>query len=155
MSKLVPKRRDGGWPAAEWVLKAQWDAQQEIPHARLVILRDIATHPLNVHYNTEGQLKVGRLFAQAFLNSSLRIGGHTPQKILAMLGAKGREVVKESKLAMSPNATTLAGWLRTATGTRGRYPTAHFRSICLHDSTGGFQATPQRRLYTPQRTSNY
>jgi Ca2+-binding EF-hand superfamily protein len=54
---------------------------------------------MNVHYNTEGQLKVGRLFAQAFRNSSLRIGGHTPQQILTMLGARGRDAVTDRQLA--------------------------------------------------------
>lgn len=98
LSKLVPMRREGRWPAAEWVLKAQWDAQRQIPHSKMVILRDIEKHPRNVHYNTVGQLKVGRLFAQAFFNSSLRIGGHAPRQILAMLGAKGRDAVKKSQL---------------------------------------------------------
>ena len=100
LSKLVPNRRDGRWPAAEWVLKAQWDAQQEIPHAKMVILRDIETHPMNVHYNTEGQLTVGRLFAQAVLNSASRIGGHTPRQILALLGAKQHKDIKDRQLAM-------------------------------------------------------
>jgi len=99
ISDVVPQRIPGPYPAVEFVLKAQWDAQKEIPHARTVILRDIKKHPMNVHYNTEGQLKVGRLFAQAFLNSSLRIGGHTPQKILAMLGAKGRDAITDRQLA--------------------------------------------------------
>ena len=99
ISHIVPKPIAGPYPAVEFVLKAQWDAQKEIPHARTVVLRDIRKHPMNVHYNTEGQLKVGKLFSQAFLNSSLRIGGHAPQQILALLGAKGRDGVKESKLA--------------------------------------------------------
>ena len=40
---------------------------------------EIETHPMNVHYNTTGQLKVGKLFARTFLNSFLRIGDHTPR----------------------------------------------------------------------------
>jgi hypothetical protein len=33
----------------------------------MVILRDIEKHPQNVHYNTAGQMVVGRLFAEAYL----------------------------------------------------------------------------------------
>ena len=102
ISDVVPKRVSGPYPAVEFVLKAQWDGQKEIPHARTVILRDIAVHPKNVHYNTEGQLKVGKLFAQAFLDAEFRVGGQAPQKILTMLGAKGRDAVTKRQLAMYP-----------------------------------------------------
>ena len=44
-------------------------------------------------------LAVGKLFAKAFLQSDLRIGGHAPQQILAMLGAKGRDAVADHQLA--------------------------------------------------------
>ena len=54
---------------------------------------------MNVHYNTAGQLEVGTLFAEAFLKSSLRIGGHEPQKILAMLGARGKDAITDQQLA--------------------------------------------------------
>jgi Ca2+-binding EF-hand superfamily protein len=91
LSDLVPERNAGPYPAIQWVLKAQWEAQKEIPYFRTVILRDVQTHPKNVHYDTEGQLEVGRLFAQEFLDSSFRIGDHTPRQILAMLGARGRD----------------------------------------------------------------
>ena len=57
-------------------------------------------HPKNVHYNTEGQLKVGKLFAKAFLDSAVSIGGRTPQQILTILGAKGRDAVTDRQLAM-------------------------------------------------------
>ena len=100
ISDLVPQRVTGPYPAVEFVLKAQWDMQKVIPDARTVILRDIETHPMNVHYNTVGQLKVGKLFAQAFLNSALAVGGQTPQQILAMLGAQGRDAVTDRQLAM-------------------------------------------------------
>lgn len=66
ISNVVPKRVAGPYPAVEFVLKAQWMAQSEIPYTRTVILRDIETHPMNVHYNTQGQLEVGRLFASEF-----------------------------------------------------------------------------------------
>ncbi|HJN09324.1 MAG TPA: sialate O-acetylesterase [Pirellulaceae bacterium] len=100
ISDLVPQRVTGPYPAVEFVLKAQWDAQKEIPNSRTVILRDIETHPMNVHYNTAGQLMVGKLFADIYLKTSLRIGGHTPQKILTMLGAKGRDAVTDRQVAM-------------------------------------------------------
>lgn len=69
ISDLVPDRVPGPYPAVEYVLKAQWDIQQALPHAKTVVLRDIETHPKNVHYNTAGQMKVGRLFADAFLET--------------------------------------------------------------------------------------
>ena len=100
LSDVVPQRVSGPYPAVEFVLKAQWDAQKEIPHARTVILRDIPAHPNNVHYNTEGQLEVGKLFAQAFLASAFPVRGQTPQQILTMLGAKGRDAVTDGQLAM-------------------------------------------------------
>ncbi|MBP86369.1 MAG: hypothetical protein CMJ64_06600 [Planctomycetaceae bacterium] len=99
LSSLIPKRIDGRYPAIQWVVKAQWEAQTAIPNVRSVILRDITTHPMNVHYNTAGQLEAGKLFAQAFLNSAVRIGDHTPQQILAKLGAKGRGAVTDRQLA--------------------------------------------------------
>jgi hypothetical protein len=49
------------------VLKAQWDAQEAITNAKMVIIRDVETHPQNVHFNTAGQLECGRLFAEAYL----------------------------------------------------------------------------------------
>ena len=69
LSDLVPKLREGRYPAAEWVLKAQFDAEKKIPHSKMVILRNVEKHPANVHYNTAGQLKVGKMFAEAFLKS--------------------------------------------------------------------------------------
>ena len=101
LSNFVPKITDGPFPAAAWVLKAQWEAQQQIPNSKMIILRDIEKHPMNVHYNTKGQLTVGRLFAEAFRgDSSSRIAGHTPQQILAMFGAKGLSGVSVRQLGM-------------------------------------------------------
>ncbi len=100
LSDLVPKRIKGPYPAVEWVLKAQWDAQKEISNSSIVILRDIETHPMNVHYNTAGQLKVGGEFAKAFLKLTLRIGDHTPRQVLSMMGAKGKDAVTERQLSM-------------------------------------------------------
>jgi len=70
ISDITPQRVAGPYPAVEFVLKAQWAAQTKIPHTRTVILRDIKKHPMNVHYNTAGQLETGRLFAKAFLAMS-------------------------------------------------------------------------------------
>jgi len=67
LSDLEPQVMEGRYPAAQWVLKAQFDAQKAIPNSKMVILRDIERHPRNVHYNTAGQLNVGRLFGEAFL----------------------------------------------------------------------------------------
>jgi len=102
LSGLVPKVRAGRYVAAEWVLKAQFDAQKEISNSKMVFLRDIEKHPKNVHYNTAGQLKVGKLFAEAFLE---RVGqeqtglcGKKHREILAMLGVKGEAAVQPAKL---------------------------------------------------------
>jgi hypothetical protein len=62
-----PPELPPGRPGAFLVLKAQFDARKAIPHSTMVILRDIEKHPKNVHYNTAGQLEVGKLFAEAFL----------------------------------------------------------------------------------------
>ena len=67
LSDLEPEVVSGRYIAAQWVLKAQFDAQREIPNSTMVILRDIERYPANVHYNTAGQLVVGKLFAEAFL----------------------------------------------------------------------------------------
>jgi hypothetical protein len=75
LSKFEPQVVTGTYPAAQWVLKAQFDAQREIPRSRLVILREVETHPRNVHYNTEGQLATGRIFAAAFLDQFQRRDG--------------------------------------------------------------------------------
>ena len=99
-----PKNLPPGRPGAFLVLKAQFDAQKEIPHSKMAILRDIEKHPANVHYNTPGQLKVGKMFAEAFLSRAgrpsqiNRIGEKTPLQILAMLGAKGEAGAQPEKL---------------------------------------------------------
>ena len=67
LSDLVPERMEGRYPAAQWVVKAQFDAQKAIPHAKMVILRNVEKHPQNVHFNTAGQMVVGKLFAEAYL----------------------------------------------------------------------------------------
>ncbi len=104
LSDLVPEPMDGRYRGGQWVLKAQFDAQKEISHSKMVVLRDIEKHPQNVHYNTAGQLEVGKLFARAFSEQDgqpvgmIRIGGKTAINILAMLGAQGEDAVLPEKL---------------------------------------------------------
>ena len=104
LSDLAPHERAGRYPAALWVLKAQFDARKAIPYAHMVILRDIEKHPANVHYNTAGQLKVGKLFADAYLARTHTLSQvldpreKTPAQILAMLGAKGKDGIRPRKL---------------------------------------------------------
>jgi hypothetical protein len=54
-------------PGYGLVLKAQYDAQFELAPAKMIPLRDLGKHPENVHYNTAGQLELGRLFAQGYV----------------------------------------------------------------------------------------
>jgi hypothetical protein len=58
---------DGGYPAAKGVLEAKFDVQKARPNSKMVVLQDVGEHPASVHYNTAGQLAVGRLCAKAFL----------------------------------------------------------------------------------------
>ena len=67
LSSFEPPNPSAGRPGTWLVLKAQFDAQKAISNSKMVILREIETHPKNVHYNTAGQLEVGKLFAEAFL----------------------------------------------------------------------------------------
>jgi len=62
-SKLSELKR----PAALYVLQAQYEAQKELAPAKMVALRNLETHPRNVHFNTAGQLELGKLFAKAYL----------------------------------------------------------------------------------------
>jgi Ca2+-binding EF-hand superfamily protein len=102
LTDFKPPQLPPGRPGAWLVLKAQFDAQKTIPHSKMVILRDIDKHPANVHYNTAGQLKVGNLFAEAFLGSTAHedsgLGGKTHRQILTMLGAKGEAGAQADKL---------------------------------------------------------
>ena len=50
------------------MLKAQWDAQETIPNAKMVILRDVEKHVDGSHASTAGIMERGRLFAEAFLD---------------------------------------------------------------------------------------
>ncbi|MHC4596637.1 MAG: glycoside hydrolase family 99-like domain-containing protein, partial [Planctomycetota bacterium] len=68
LSDMVPTELNSGRIGAMWVFKAQWDAQQAITNAKMVIHRDLERHPKDAHYNTAGQLELGRLFAEAYLD---------------------------------------------------------------------------------------
>ena len=67
LSDLEPEIMDGRYPAAQWVLKARFDVQKAIPNSKMVVLQDVGEHPANIHYNTAGQLVVGKLFSKVFL----------------------------------------------------------------------------------------
>ena len=56
-----------GRPGAGYVLQAQFDAQEELAPAKMLPLRGLERHPKNVHYNTKGQLELGKLFAEGYL----------------------------------------------------------------------------------------
>ncbi len=56
-------------PGALTVMKAQTDAPRYISNSNFVILRDLPTHPGNVHANTEGMLRTGRAYADVFLQT--------------------------------------------------------------------------------------
>jgi hypothetical protein len=70
LSDVVPTEIPGNRPGAMWVLKAQWDAQQAIPNAKMVILRDLEKHPEDQHTDTAGLLELGGIFAEAYLDMS-------------------------------------------------------------------------------------
>jgi lysophospholipase L1-like esterase len=59
-----------GRAGAAYVLKAQFDIQEAAPPCKMVPLRNLERHPRNVHYNTNGQLELGSLFAKAYLELS-------------------------------------------------------------------------------------
>jgi hypothetical protein len=109
-----PAELPPGRPGAYLVLKAQFDAQEQIPHSKMVILRDIEKHPRNVHYNTAGQLAMGKLFADAFLNDG-QLGvrpapphcpacamGLTAAFVFKRLDVDGDKVVTVKEFSASP-----------------------------------------------------
>lgn len=52
---------------AYYVLQAQYEAEKKLAPANMVPLVDIERHPNDVHFNTAGQLKTGKLFAEGYL----------------------------------------------------------------------------------------
>ncbi|MHC4630028.1 MAG: sialate O-acetylesterase [Planctomycetota bacterium] len=65
-----------GRHGAAYVLKAQSDIQKAAPPCKMVPLRNLERHPQNVHYNTNGQLDLGKLFAEGYL----ALTGHNNEK---------------------------------------------------------------------------
>ena len=59
----LPKGRPGIWE----VLLAQTKVSERVPRSAPVYLRDLPTHPGNIHANTAGMLQAGRAFARVFL----------------------------------------------------------------------------------------
>lgn len=85
LTDMVPKKMKGGRAWAQWVIKAQADAEREIPNARMVIVRDLESHPKNPHFNTPGQLALGRLFADSYLKIN-RNGAEIDQTLARING---------------------------------------------------------------------
>jgi hypothetical protein len=79
LSELVPREMKGR-VGAQWVVKAQWDAQKEIPDSKMVIVRNLETYPKNVHFNTAGQMALGKLFAKAYLET-VEFGSNQPLEV--------------------------------------------------------------------------
>ena len=55
------------YPASEDVRNAQQAAERLIRAATMVSTEGLAKHDDDLHYNTEGQLELGRRFARAYL----------------------------------------------------------------------------------------
>jgi len=62
---------------AYYVLQAQYEAEKALPPANMVPLIDIERHPNDVHFNTNGQLKAGKLFAEGYLELVRKTGMNT------------------------------------------------------------------------------
>lgn len=54
-------------PGAEGVIKAQLDAADKIPHVVCFAHGKLPCRPDGIHFNTEGQLKLGLMYAEAVL----------------------------------------------------------------------------------------
>jgi hypothetical protein len=63
----VPTAYDLLMAGAPSVMRAKWQASLQIPNVRLVIARDLPKHADGNHFDTAGQLALGRLFAEEFL----------------------------------------------------------------------------------------
>lgn len=55
------------YPASEEVRNAQRAAERLIPRSKMVSTEGLAKHDDQLHYNTAGQLELGRRFARAYL----------------------------------------------------------------------------------------
>lgn len=54
-------------PGVEYVIRARFEAEDNIPNVKVVVLPNLEKHPKNVHYNTNGQLNLGEYYAKYFL----------------------------------------------------------------------------------------
>lgn len=54
-------------PGVEYVIRARFKAEEKIPNVKVVVASNLAKYPKNVHYNTNGQLKLGEHYAKSFL----------------------------------------------------------------------------------------
>lgn len=54
-------------PGVEYVIRARFEAEEQIPNVYVVVSENLEKHPKNVHYNTNGQLKLGEYYANSFL----------------------------------------------------------------------------------------
>ncbi len=64
--ELAKARR--GRPGLAGVLRAQNEAAKQIPHCRTVVHGRLPVRADGIHFNTEGQLTLGKLFAKAILD---------------------------------------------------------------------------------------
>ncbi len=54
-------------PGVEYVIQARFEAEEKIPNVKVVVTPNLEKYPKNVHYNTNGQLKLGEYYAKYFL----------------------------------------------------------------------------------------
>jgi len=54
-------------PGVEHLILARFKAEEKIPNVKVVVTPNLEKHPKNVHYNTNGQLKLGEYYANSFL----------------------------------------------------------------------------------------
>ena len=55
-------------PGVEYVIRARFKAEENIPNVTVVVTPNLEKHPKNVHYNTKGQLGLGEYYARTFLD---------------------------------------------------------------------------------------
>ena len=63
ISKAALEKR----PGAEYVIRARFQAEKNIPNVKVVVTPKLKKHPKNVHYNTKGQLGLGEYYANAYV----------------------------------------------------------------------------------------
>lgn len=61
--KRIKKTR----PGVGHVIRARFEAEEKISNVKVVVTPRLEKHPKNVHYNTNGQLKLGEHYANYFL----------------------------------------------------------------------------------------